>query len=81
MKPDREAARKTYVNMRANIKSLEQTVLKLLRHPLVTTEQILAAREQYMQVWRSYVETTQKLKDQWPMRSQWGRYDPWWDSL
>ena len=81
MTADRDKARKAFSRMRANIAELELCLLRLLRHSQVSQEQILAAREEYMRVYSSYVETRHGLQEKWPMRSQWGRNDPWWDKL
>jgi hypothetical protein len=62
--------------MQANIRSLERNVLKLIRHPDTTQEQLAEVRTTYVAMWQSYMDVKATLKEKFP-GPRWGFNEPW----
>jgi len=72
----RQRARRLYKSMAANIKQLEHNVLKLMRHPDSTDEQIATTRARYIAMHKSHMEVKATLCDKFP-DPRWGITEPW----
>ena len=74
--PDAARSVELYKAMVANIRASEQTILKLMRHPEATAEQILAVHKQYVGIYRSTEDVRGKLREKFPDRTLLRPY-PW----
>lgn len=63
---DRAHAVEVYKKLHANVDSMGKTLLKYLRHPEVTADQAEAARQQYLSVYQSWIDTRIKLRERFP---------------
>lgn len=66
----------TYKEMHANYVNMGNTVLKLVRHPEATQEQLWEIHTKYSDVYKSLFEARQKLREIYPRSPLWRDY-PW----
>jgi hypothetical protein len=55
-----------------NLRSMEQTILRLARHTTATPEQKEAGNVAYQEVYLSMLRTQAQLRKQFPARNSWG---------
>lgn len=77
MKPTAEIVA-TYNKMHANVDSMGKSLLKLMRHPDATPEQINDARQMYFSVYQSWIEARMTLRERFqPKPHTFQRPLPW----
>lgn len=74
---DAAEAGPVFLRMRENVRALGDTALKIMRHPDATPEMLWRIHTDYANVWKSYLETQQFLREKFPQRSMWGKRYPW----
>jgi len=65
---DEQQARKSWGRACANLAEMEKQILKLVRHPDVTTEELLKAHAVYKEVHSSMMQTRAELEKQFPRK-------------
>lgn len=56
---------------------LGQTVLKFMRHPDATPEEVIELQVRYREAYKQYVEMGDRLRKLWPRGEQFWKPYPW----
>lgn len=70
-------ARVIWGQLRTQLLDMEETILKLIRHPETTPEQLLAAHEVYKGTHAALVDMQAMLQSKYPSRSQFAPVNIW----